>query len=213
MAQHEVVLPPWHEVPALSNGAQSFGYLEQVAGQVGTQLLKQGLFACTAESCTGGMISCMFTAISGSSSWFERGFVTYTNQAKEELLGVKHETLKRYGAVSEFTAVQMAQGALNHSHADLAVAVTGIAGPTGGTPTKPVGTVCMAVCSKKPACQAVTTFHFSGDRATVRAQTTYEAMRALSTLASARTSMPVAGDGSALAALGFHTVPQEIEGA
>ena len=98
----------------------------------------------TAESCTGGWAAQAVTAIAGSSEWFERGFVTYSNAAKRELLGVAKKTLDRYGAVSEPVAREMARGALRRSHATVALAITGVAGPGGGTPGKPVGTVCFA---------------------------------------------------------------------
>lgn len=103
-----------------------------------------GLKIATAESCTGGLIAGLLTEIAGSSDVFERGFVTYSNEAKQELLGVPHELLARYGAVSAEVARAMALGALKHAHADMAVAVTGIAGPTGGTTEKPVGLVYLA---------------------------------------------------------------------
>lgn len=102
----------------------------------------------TAESCTAGGIACAITQTAGSSEWFDRGFVTYSNDSKEDLLGVKHETLQQYGAVSEQTASEMVLGALARSRATLAVAVTGIAGPGGAVPGKPVGTVFMAWCKK-----------------------------------------------------------------
>ncbi len=111
---------------------------------LGSELIKRKLLVATAESCTGGLISASFTEVPGSSAWFERGFVTYTNQAKHEMLNVSNKTLETYGAVSEETVREMSLGALNYSHADFSVAVSGIAGPTGGTIEKPVGTVWMA---------------------------------------------------------------------
>lgn len=122
-----------------------------------------------AESCTGGGIAQAVTDISGSSAWFDRGFVTYSNSAKVDLLGVQPETLARVGAVSEETALEMVAGALMHSRADLAMATTGIAGPDGGSLQKPVGTVFIAwqvrggegICIKK---------HFAGDRLSIRRQ-------------------------------------------
>ena len=117
---------------------------QELARNTGDALLVAGLRLVTAESCTGGMISEWVTRIPGSSDWFERAFVTYSNEAKRELLGVQQRTLDQYGAVSEETAAEMATGALDASHADVAVAVTGIAGPDGGTKAKPVGTVCLA---------------------------------------------------------------------
>lgn len=122
-----------------------------------------------AESCTGGGIAAALTDVAGSSGWFDRGFVTYSNAAKQAMLGVSADTLATHGAVSEATAVEMAQGALLHSEADLTVAVTGIAGPGGGTPQKPVGTVWLAWAGDgfvDTACE-----HFDGDRQAVRAAT------------------------------------------
>ena len=115
--------------------------LETLAERLGRELLNRGECLATAESCTGGWVAQSVTAIAGSSTWFDRGFVTYSNAAKVEMLGVPETTLERHGAVSEATARAMAQGALAHSRADWAVAITGIAGPTGGTPEKPVGMV------------------------------------------------------------------------
>jgi nicotinamide-nucleotide amidase len=124
------------------------------------QKLKQGqLQLTTAESCTGGGLSYWITSVSGSSEWFERGFVTYSNQAKIELLGVKSDTIANFGAVSEQTACEMAEGALANSQATISVAVTGIAGPNGGTPEKPVGTVWLAFSAKHfPTCAQVVVF-------------------------------------------------------
>ena len=174
----QMVLPPWNEVPELLDPAQSFLKLEQVAAQLGSVLEATGLKVATAESCTGGLISGMITAIAGSSAWFERGFVTYTNIAKQEMLGVRSETLAAVGAVSERTAKEMAAGALQHSHADLAVAVTGIAGPGGGSADKPVGMVWIAFCKKGELPQACC-HHFAGSREQVRLQTVREALNGL----------------------------------
>ena len=113
----------------------------RLARVLGRACKRRGVDVVTAESCTGGGGATAITRISGSAKWFERGFVTYTNIAKKEMLGVSEETLKAHGAVSEEVAREMAAGALKHSHADVSVAVTGIAGPTGGVPGKPVGTV------------------------------------------------------------------------
>lgn len=138
---------------------------------------------CTAESCTGGMIAGSITEVSGSSQWFERGFVTYTNIAKQEMLGVQASTLQRVGAVSMETAKEMAEGALAHSHADISVAVTGIAGPTGGSAEKPVGTVWIAFCKRGERAVAHC-HHFAGDRHAVRSQTIIEALNGLLACAS-----------------------------
>ena len=115
--------------------------LEQLAISVGKKLKEKKWKLVTAESCTGGSVAYWITSIPGSSDWFERGFVTYSNLAKEEMLGVSSATLNTYGAVSEQTAQEMAEGALRYSQAQVSIAITGIAGPTGGTPEKPVGTV------------------------------------------------------------------------
>jgi nicotinamide-nucleotide amidase len=123
----------------------------------------------TAESCTGGWVAQELTAIAGSSAWFDRGFVTYSNEAKQEMLGVRAETLKKHGAVSEETALEMAQGALQRSRGTVALAITGVAGPTGGTPAKPVGTVCFAWATKARLAR-VETRQFPGDREAVRRQ-------------------------------------------
>ena len=141
--------------------------LEALARRVGEVLKKKAVMLATAESCTGGWVAQTITSIAGSSEWFERGFIAYTNLAKREMLGVKTATLARFGAVSEQTARTMAEGALAHSHAQAALAVTGIAGPTGGTPEKPVGTIWFAWVGKAGA--TVTAKHvLQGDRDAVR---------------------------------------------
>ena len=152
--------------------------LEALAARVGAALLAERLMLATAESCTGGWVSQCLTAIAGSSEWFERGFVTYSNAAKQEMLGVSEATLAAHGAVSQPVAVAMAEGALRHSHADWAVAVTGIAGPTGGSAEKPVGTVCFAWAGPEDWV-ALETRHFAGDREAVRAQTVAHALDVL----------------------------------
>jgi len=129
----------------------------------------------TAESCTGGWLAKVITDVSGSSRWFERGFVTYSNEAKVDLLGVRPYTLRTHGAVSEETVREMVAGALRHGHAQVAIAVTGIAGPEGGTPEKPVGTVWLAAATGSGSifawrCQ------FSGSRDEVRRQAVAEAL-------------------------------------
>jgi len=144
--------------------------------QVGAALAAAKLKLATAESCTGGMIAAAITDIAGSSDWFERGLVTYSNEAKQELLGVRSETLEAFGAVSEATAKEMAEGALSRSPADIAVAVTGVAGPGGGSETKPVGMVCFG-WARRGGATAVETLHFPGDRAAVRAATVRHALR------------------------------------
>ena len=131
----------------------------------------------TAESCTGGGLAQLLTSIPGSSSWFERGFVTYSNESKSDMLGVKKDTLEKYGAVSEAVAREMAEGALKNSHADVSVAITGIAGPDGGSLEKPVGMVWFAWCvfgNTFSECK-----FFLGDRCVVREKAIVFAMECL----------------------------------
>ena len=126
-------------------------------------LLKQkSLTIAVAESCTGGNLSTLLTSESGASEYFDRGFITYSNQAKMELLGVKKTTLDNFGAVSEQTALEMTQGVMQNSNADIGVSITGIAGPIGGTTDKPVGTVCFGLCINGE--YTTTTKYFDGDR-------------------------------------------------
>jgi nicotinamide-nucleotide amidase len=136
--------------------------------QLRDRLLVHNLMVAVAESCTGGGIASAMTSLAGSSHWFDRGFVTYSNSAKIEMLGVATSLLATYGAVSEQTAAAMAQGALANSHAGISVAVTGIAGPDGGTEQKPVGTVCLAWSNGQTT--RTTTMLFTGDRASIREQ-------------------------------------------
>lgn len=152
--------------------------LEALAARLGEALLARGEHLATAESCTGGWIGQSCTAIAGSSNWYERGFITYSNEAKEDLLGVPHQTLRRQGAVSEATAAAMVQGAIARSRAQWALAVSGIAGPSGGTPAKPVGTVCFAWAGPEGWLE-VQTCHFPGDREGVRAHTVAHALAVL----------------------------------
>jgi nicotinamide-nucleotide amidase len=152
--------------------------MEILARQLGERLLAKGLRLATAESCTGGWLAQVLTSIPGSSRWFERGFVTYSNAAKEEMLGVNPETLARCGAVSRETAEEMALGALRHGHAQVSVAITGIAGPDGGTAEKPVGTVWLAwAASGKPVSSILKCY--DGDRETVRRQAVSTALDGL----------------------------------
>lgn len=150
--------------------------LDVLARRVGEALAARGLWLATAESCTGGWIAEAVTAIAGSSGWFDRGFVTYSNAAKTDMLGVGGDTLDTHGAVSEATVSEMAAGALARSRADLAVAVSGVAGPGGGSAAKPVGTVCLA-WARRGAPTATTTVHLAGDRAAVRRQTVLLALQ------------------------------------
>ena len=140
-------------------------------------LLQRGWLLATAESCTGGMIAAACTDVAGSSQWFERGFVSYSNEAKAEMLSVPASLIEKYGAVSEEVAAAMAQGALANSNAQIAISTTGIAGPTGAVPGKPVGTVCFgwATAHHVQTERCV----FSGDRHAVREQTTQHALKKL----------------------------------
>jgi nicotinamide-nucleotide amidase len=145
--------------------------------QVADLLLEKKLKLVTAESCTGGLIAGACTDLAGSSAWFERGFVTYSNDAKTELLDVEKRLLRRAGAVCEGVARAMVVGALAHSHAQVAAAVTGVAGPTGGSPSKPVGTVWFGFAV--PGKLITEKCHFGGDRAAVRAATVQHAFARL----------------------------------
>lgn len=141
-------------------------------------LLLRGEWLAVAESCTGGWLAQELTALAGSSQWFERGFVTYSNAAKRELLGVPEVTLSAHGAVSEATARAMALGVLARAPVDWSVAISGVAGPAGGSPEKPVGTVCFAWAGKASGCE-VQTCLFAGDREAVRRQAVLQALRGL----------------------------------
>lgn len=149
---------------------------------VGTAALagrgQRGLLIATAESCTGGWVAQVITHTAGCTAWFERGFITYSNDAKTELLGVRPETLKRYGAVSPETAGEMAEGALKNSKAMISLSITGIAGPTGGSRSKPVGTVCFGWCRVGETAETETMV-FAGDREAVRHQSVVHALRGM----------------------------------
>ena len=149
---------------------------------LGKFLSDRNLTATTAESCTGGGIACAITAVSGSSGWFNQAYVTYSNGAKQKLVGVSAETLERHGAVSRETVREMAAGARKAAGADVAVSVSGIAGPTGGTAEKPVGSVWVGFAAGD---SVITEFrHFAGDRASVRRQAVLFALRRLFAVAS-----------------------------
>ena len=148
-----------------------------LVGLLADLLLNKGWLLATAESCTGGLISAACTDLAGSSNWFERGFVTYSNEAKTELLGVDAALITTHGAVSEEVARAMVQGAIAHSRAQVAVAVTGVAGPTGGSRAKPVGTVWFGFMVDGRLSSEVR--HFDGDRAAVRTATVQHALQRL----------------------------------
>ncbi len=151
--------------------------LEQLAAELGEQLKRKNWSLAVAESCTGGWLAETVTAIPGSSAWFERGFVTYSNLAKQQMLGVEIKTLEKYGAVSEQTVREMAWGALEHSQARISVAISGVAGPDGGTPDKPVGTVWLAWAWSR-GCETRRE-QFEGDRRQVRRQAVAAALQGL----------------------------------
>ena len=154
--------------------------LDQLAEQAGNALKQRAITLVTAESCTGGWVAREITAIPGSSHWFDRGFITYTNQSKQEMLGVQEAILEEYGAVSEQTVQEMAEGALQNSHAGVSIAISGIAGPGGGSTEKPVGTVWLAWAGKgKATCSRVQ--HYTGDREQVRQQAVVTALQGLLT--------------------------------
>jgi len=149
--------------------------MDDLAKTLGARLKRTNEMLATAESCTGGWVAQVVTSVAGSSAWFDRGFVTYSNEAKAELLGVRTDTLQAHGAVSEETAREMARGALERSKATVAVSITGVAGPTGGTPEKPVGTVCFA-WARGGAVRSETR-RFAGDREGIRRQSVILALQ------------------------------------
>lgn len=151
--------------------------LFELAVQAGQHLQQRQLLLATAESCTGGGVAAAITDIAGSSAWFDRGFVTYSNAAKTAMLGVPETLLAAHGAVSEEVAAAMAQGALAHSGAQVAVSTTGIAGPGGGVPGKPVGTVCFGWAGKDGV--RTQRLQFDGDRQAVREQAVLHALQGL----------------------------------
>jgi nicotinamide-nucleotide amidase len=157
--------------------------IEDIPGRIADFLLQNQLSLATAESCTGGMIAARCTDLAGSSQWFERGFVTYSNAAKTELLGVDSALIEMHGAVSESVARAMAFGAIRHSAAQVSIAVTGIAGPSGGSVTKPVGTVWFGFSVQGILHSELV--RFDGDRAAVRQQTVAHALQRCLALLSA----------------------------
>ncbi|HBU30116.1 MAG TPA: damage-inducible protein CinA [Thiobacillus sp.] len=152
--------------------------LHQLAAELGEKLRARGWMLATAESCTGGWVGQLLTSLPGSSHWYERGFITYANAAKIEMLGVPHATLESHGAVSEETAAAMAAGALKHSHAQAALAISGIAGPGGGTPQKPVGLVCYGWALEDGTIMS-STCRLDGDREEIRSRAVAAALRGL----------------------------------
>lgn len=152
--------------------------LMAIVEEISTILVQKELFLATAESCTGGGVAQALTERPGSSEWFERGFVTYSNQSKQELLGVDALLLEQYGAVSRETAIAMARGVLNHSHAQVSLSITGIAGPTGGSVEKPVGLVWFAWAFGPDEVNASKQF-FSGTRHQIREQAVSYALEGL----------------------------------
>jgi nicotinamide-nucleotide amidase len=152
--------------------------LQQLTIQVAADLLNRNWMLNSAESCTGGWLAKCCTDITGSSAWFERGVVTYSNLSKQDLLDVQSSTLNQFGAVSEQTVIEMALGILAHSNADISVAITGIAGPDGGSNDKPVGTVWFAWAVKNVSCIAEC-HHFEGDRETIRRKAVFVALKGI----------------------------------
>jgi len=149
---------------------------ESLVSQVGKALVDNDFMVVTAESCTGGMIAEALTSIGGSTAWFDRSYITYSYESKREMLGVKEITIQKKGAVSQECVEEMALGALQQSHATVSVACSGIAGPSGGTPDKPVGTVWLAWAVQGQEEVISQQFHFEGDRQTVREKTTETAL-------------------------------------
>jgi nicotinamide-nucleotide amidase len=152
--------------------------VEQLVAELARVLRARGEMLATAESCTGGWVAKVCTDLAGSSDWFERGFVTYSNRAKQDMLGVSAATLERFGAVSEQAVVEMAAGALTHSGASWSLAVSGIAGPGGGSPDKPVGTVWFAWAGAD-GWHTSQRSRFAGDRDSVRRQAVQRALEVL----------------------------------
>jgi nicotinamide-nucleotide amidase len=152
--------------------------LVELARELGDKLLARGWMLATAESCTGGWVGELVTSLAGSSHWYERGFITYANAAKIEMLDVSPELLDACGAVSEETAAAMAAGALAHSHAQAALAISGIAGPGGGTPQKPVGLVCYGWALADGTLMS-STCRLDGDREEIRSRAVAAALRGL----------------------------------
>ena len=149
--------------------------------EVVQKLLEKNLTITTAESCTGGLIAATLVNVSGASGCFNEGYITYANEAKVRVLGVKEESIRSFGVVSNVVVTEMAEGVLNKANADVAVAVSGIAGPLGGSPEKPVGTVYIGICLKDKMNKSLTKtsyrFYFEGDRSEIRNKTVEEALK------------------------------------
>lgn len=154
---------------------KNLGNLENIEEILVNKLLKNGKKLSTAESCTGGLTAQRITSVSGASGCFDLGAVTYANEQKERILGVKHETLEKHGAVSRETALEMSSGIKKLSGADIGIGITGLAGPGGGSEKKPVGLVYIGICTENK--NEVFEYHFSGDRSEVRQKTSDEALR------------------------------------
>lgn len=152
--------------------------MTDIAAETGQHLAAHGWMLVTAESCTGGWTGQAITAIPGSSAWYERGFITYSNASKHEMLGVQQSTLDQFGAVSPQTATEMAAGALNRSRAHISVAITGIAGPDGGTAGKPVGMVCFGWVHRNGLARQET-HYFNGNREAIRSQAVIIALQGI----------------------------------
>lgn len=153
--------------------------IDAIVRALAEKLLRKDLLCVTAESCTGGWIAQVLTSVPGSSAWFDCGFVTYSNQSKSKLLGIDASVINRYGAVSEEVARAMVSGAIAHSSAQVALAVTGVAGPDGGTPEKPVGTVVFAWMLADTGEAQTEMQRFDGDRQTIRWATVVHALKGL----------------------------------
>lgn len=154
--------------------------IEKLSHELGLLLSQKGLLIAIAESCTGGGLCQAITATSESSTWFDRGFITYSNQSKIDLLNVNPKTLEKYGAVSAETAAEMAEGALKNSKADITASITGIAGPSGGSPEKPVGTVWFGLAQKNKKTNVMLQ-HFAGDRHQIQTSAIHFALQSLLT--------------------------------
>jgi len=152
--------------------------LAALSTKLGLALQQRGYLLTLAESCTGGLTAAAITDVAGSSAWFDRGFITYSNIAKQEMLGVPANILEQYGAVSEETAIAMAAGAIKQSQADIAGSITGIAGPSGGSATKPVGTVSFAWVNKQGR-SVTTTEIYTGNRQSIRQQAVIKSLSGL----------------------------------